>query len=106
MAVYTADSNGGDKEANSFGIPFGHAYTVLGVCTITGTNGAVLDSAFKMRNPWGSDSFNTDSSNTYHGKWNDADPLWKTVSTSVKASCGYVDDLNDGIFFTSKSEFA
>lgn len=71
----TASNGGGDSHSNQWGIPFGHAYTILGTCVLTDTSGNVLDKVMKVRNPWGKDSFNN-VGGTYIGKWNDADPAW------------------------------
>lgn len=101
----TASNGGGDSHSNQWGIPFGHAYTILGTCTLTDTSGNVLDKVMKLRNPWGKDSFNN-AGGTYIGKWNDADPAWANVSPSVISSCGYSNNVNDGIFFVSSSEFS
>lgn len=104
VAAYTASGAGGDSAANAWGIPFGHAYTVLGVYTLTDATGKALDQVFKMRNPWGSDSFNSNAATTYSGKWNDGDATsWATVSAASKTAVGYANNLKDGVFFVSQA---
>jgi hypothetical protein len=77
---------------------------VLGVYTLTDSTGKALDQVFKMRNPWGSDSFDKHSNDTYSGKWNDGDTTnWATVSAASKTAVGYVNNLNDGVFFVSQA---
>jgi hypothetical protein len=65
--------SGSDTTASPLGIPYGHAYTVLGTYILHNAGGSVLDSVIKVRNPWGRDSFNSIPSNTYSGTWCDTD---------------------------------
>jgi hypothetical protein len=59
-----------------------------------------------MRNPWGKDSFDTSIAGTFSGAWNDNDANWAKVSAASKAASGYVNNLNDGVFFVSQSIWA
>jgi hypothetical protein len=56
-----------DSDYNEFGLPFGHAYTLLGVVELKSLNGTVEHQLYKIRNPWGIDSYN--------GTWNDNDNI-------------------------------
>lgn len=58
MEASTSSAPGGDKSANSFGIAYGHSYSLIGACVIKDNAGTVLDRVIKIRNPWGVDSFN------------------------------------------------
>ena len=58
--------------SNSYGLVNSHAYTLLGAYTITGTTGATTNKLYKIRNPWGTDS--------YTGNWNDGDTTRWTAS--------------------------
>jgi len=51
------------------GLVAGHAYTIIGVKTITLDNGGT-QRLVKARNPWGSER--------YKGKWSDKSSLWTT----------------------------
>lgn len=75
---------------------------MLGTYVLTNSGGTVLDKVIRVRNPWGKDSFNVDGTNTYNGKWNDGDSTnWNQVASAVKTACGYVNNVNDGVFFVS-----
>ena len=63
----------------------GHAYTVLGVETLTG--GVKL---VKMRNPWASEK--------YSAKWCDSCAEWADVSQADKDRIGFK-KADDGIFY-------
>ena len=49
------------------GLAMGHAYTVLGVKELTDADGKAIR-LVKMRNPWGSETYNSD--------YSDNSPLW------------------------------
>jgi len=57
------------------GLVAGHAYTLLGVQTITSGTGSVLARLYKVRNPWSSD--------VYTGKWSDFDTTNWTPSAQT-----------------------
>ena len=39
------------------------------------------------------------------GAYNDADPVWATITASSKTSVGYVNNINDGVFFMTVTDF-
>ena len=77
-------------------LPCDHAYTLLGVYNITGTNGTVTNRLVQLRNPWGQDA-------GYNGTWNDADT--KSWTAAHKAQVPYVNNTNDGIFWVEDVAF-
>jgi hypothetical protein len=48
---------------NSYGLAPGHAHTIVSAHTLRTSTGAVAARLYRIRNPWGSDS--------YTGLWND-----------------------------------
>jgi len=50
------------------GLPAGHAETVLGAYVIRDTSGNIVAYLYRIRNPWGIDSYN--------GPWSDNDSNW------------------------------
>lgn len=99
----TGSNPNGDKAANEYGIAYGHSYSLISTCVLTDKSGTVLDRVMQIRNPWGTDSWNDQASTTYSGKWNDQDPAWDNVAVEVKEKCGFVNNVNDGIFFVSET---
>lgn len=59
---------------NVFGLGTGHAYTVVSAHVIRESNGAIREYLYRIRNPWGSDS--------YGGPWNDGDTRWTAAYKS------------------------
>ena len=80
----------GDVINNADGIPYSHAYTVLGVNELSTGQRLV-----RLRNPWGRDSFT--------GEWSDKSPLW---TDALRAEVGVGSDDQDGIIFMSLEDFA
>ena len=78
----------GDRASNADGIPYSHAYTVLGVNQLSTGQRLV-----RLRNPWARDSFT--------GDWSDSSPLW---TDELRAEVG-VEKNNDGIIFMSLEDF-
>ena len=56
--------NSSDQETNENGLPYNHAFTVMGSLTVEDDSGAE-HRLVKMRNPWGSNN------EKYRGKWSD-----------------------------------
>ncbi len=50
---------------NPYGLAPGHAHTVVGTYQIKNALGVVTNRLYRIRNPWGSDS--------YTGPWSDTD---------------------------------
>lgn len=71
---------------NDVGLAMGHAYTTLGVVTVTDAAG-VSTKLVKLRNPWGSEK--------YKGPWCDSCKEW-TAETEKQAG---LMKSNDGVFF-------
>lgn len=74
------------------GLVAGHAYTIIGVKTITLADGT-KQRLIKARNPWGSEG--------YRGKWSDKSKLW-TEDTKKQAGLTIA---NDGIFYSPAEDF-
>ena len=76
------------------GFPGNHAYTVLGVHTLTDCNGNEVEKLIKMRNPW--------SSEQYTGPWNDNDDRWNDFYLNQ------VDHTkrDEGVFYMPMTNFA
>lgn len=51
-----------------FGLASGHAHTIVGTYTLKDPTGAVAYRLYRIRNPWGTDS--------YTGPWCDSDSRW------------------------------
>ena len=83
ITASTHPHEGGDTVKNEVGIPYAHAYTVLGVQELS--NGQRL---VKLRNPWGRDS--------YTGDWSDNSNLW---TDTLRSEVGVARDKSDGIIF-------
>ena len=81
MQAGTTGSN--DSYTNSDGLYYGHAFTTLGVVTLS--NGVRL---VKMRNPHGVDSF--------RGRWSDDSDLW---TDQFKQEAGFTYNKQDGQIF-------
>ena len=75
---------------NTIGLPYLHAYTVLGTDQLS--NGQKL---VKVRNPFGP------SRETFHGDWSDKSDLW---TDAFKAEVNY-EDSNDGVWFISAEDY-
>ena len=75
------------------GLAGGHAYSVMGAYQLTDSSGNVLHKLFRIRNPWGIDS--------YWGAWNDGDSRW---TAAFKAQVPYA-NANDGYFFVENTDF-
>ncbi len=56
-------------DANLYGIARGHAYSVIGTYELKDSYGRVVHRLYRLRNPWGHDSY-------YTGPWNDDDSRW------------------------------
>lgn len=78
--------------ANFYGIAPSHAYTIVSAHVIRETNGAIKDYLYRIKNPWGSDS--------YSGPWHDGDGRWNAY---YRSQVPYVNS-NDGYFFMSKDD--
>lgn len=79
---------GGDSSTNWLGIPYSHAFSVLGT--------AMLDDGTRlihMRNPWGVESFS--------GDWSDFNLTW---TEELKSQLGH-DALDDGFFYIPIEDF-
>ena len=59
-----SSSSGSDTTYNSYNLPNGHAYSLLGAYAIKDSNGNVVNRLLRIRNPWGND-------HNYNGTWND-----------------------------------
>ena len=88
ITVCTEGSN--HLETDKDGLTLGHAFTVLGIHTLS--NGVRL---VKIRNPWGKE--------TFKGAWSDTSALW-TDEHAKKV--GLKKTLNDGIFHMSIEDYA
>lgn len=90
--IQTGTNNGpggeGDSDANSDGLSYGHAYTVLGVKQLDDGTRLV-----KIRNPWGAE--------LYKGKFSDSSGRW-TKETLKEAGHTQADD---GVFFMLFSDY-
>ena len=75
------------------GLVAGHAYTIIGVTTVTLPNNGGYQRLVKARNPWGSEK--------YTGKWSDKSDLW---TDAMRNQAGSV-MANDGIFFIPIEEY-
>ena len=89
ITASTFPHEGGDQVKNDVGIPYSHAYTVLGVNQLS--NGQKL---VRLRNPWGRDSFT--------GDWSDMSDLW---TNSLRSEVGIAKDSNDGVIFMSIEDY-
>ncbi len=77
---------------NPYGLAAGHAHSILGVYLLKDQYGTVKNRLYRIRNPWGTDS--------YTGPWNDADTRWTAL---YKSQVPYV-KANDGFFFMEDSD--
>jgi len=87
MQAGTAGSN--DNYTNSDGLYYGHAFTTLGVVTLS--NGVRL---VKVRNPHGVDSF--------RGRWSDDSDLW---TDQFKQEAGFTYNKQDGQIFMQLEDY-
>jgi hypothetical protein len=71
VGSWTSHALGGDSTYNSYGLPNGHAYSVLGAFVVTDANG-VSHNLIQMRNPWG-------YLTTYNGTWADGNAVWTSA---------------------------
>ena len=78
-----------DQEANEDGLANNHAYTVIGVTTLSNEQRLV-----KLRNPWGSED--------YHGAWSDDSENW---TEALKEEVDLEQTKSDGIFFMSIEDY-
>ena len=78
-----------DQNANEDGLANNHAYTVIGVTTLSNEQRLV-----KLRNPWGSED--------YHGAWSDDSENW---TEELKEEVGLEQTKSDGIFFMSIEDY-
>lgn len=69
-------------------------YTVLGSYTLSNKIKVI-----KLRNPYGI------YGSEWTGAYNDADPIWATISASSKTSVGYTNNSTDGVFFMTNTDF-
>ncbi|CDW77757.1 calpain family cysteine protease containing protein [Stylonychia lemnae] len=76
-----------------YGLATGHAHTVIGQYLLKDIFGNVQYKLYRIRNPWGSDS--------YTGPWSDSDSRWTTY---YKSQLPYAND-NDGYFYISDDDF-
>ena len=79
---------GSDQVQNHDGLPYSHAYTVLGTVRLSDET-----KLYKIRNPWGSE--------TYHGDWSDNSEKW---TEQFKQEAGHV-SRDDGIWFMNARDF-
>lgn len=86
--IMTVSSKGKGEETSENGIITGHAYSLLGVVTLS--SGLRL---LKLRNPWGKGEWT--------GPWSDKSTLW---TDDFKQQAGWV-DLDDGVFFMAYEDF-
>ena len=86
--IMTVSSQGQGEKESPQGIISGHAYTLLGVKTLS--NGTQL---LQIRNPWGRGEWS--------GNWGDKSSLW---TPEFKKQAGWV-DADDGVFFMTYSDF-
>lgn len=80
--------NGSDQEKNHLGLAYSHAYTVLGTVMLSDKT-----KLYKLRNPWGSES--------YHGDWSDTSSKW---TEQFRKEAGWP-SRDDGIFFMNAKDF-
>jgi len=78
-----------DSSTNGDGLYYNHAFTTLGVVTLS--NGVRL---VKVRNPHGSDRF--------HGRWSDDSPLW---TAKLKLEAGFEYNKADGVIFMQLEDY-
>jgi len=97
--IMTTDVGGGcgsDSDVNSYHLPCGHAYTLVGASTVVAADGTT-HRLLQIRNPWGVDA-------GYNGTWNDADTTSWTAAAKAQVP-GYANNTNDGTFFMEDSDF-
>lgn len=80
--------SGNHDNTHANGLAHSHAYTVVGVATLS-----TGDRLVKMRNPWGSERFT--------GKWGDSSSAW---TDTLRAEVGAA-EKNDGFFFMSIEDY-
>lgn len=90
------DGCNGDKTYNSYHIPCGHAYSLIGTYAIKDAKGNVTNRLMLIRNPWGVDA-------GYTGNWNDGDTTRWTPAN--KAQAPYTNNPSDGLFFIEDIDF-
>jgi len=59
---------------NSYGLAPGHAHTIVSAHILRNSLGGVVARLYRIRNPWGSDS--------YTGPWSDNDSRWTAAYRS------------------------
>lgn len=91
-----ATSGGSNSQTNTLGLVLGHQYSVIGVYTVTKTDGSTMD-LIKCRNPWGK--------TTYVGPWHNTDPNWSSVSSAEQTRIGQSSIVGTGQFFMTPSDF-
>lgn len=91
---YLAD--GSVTSANAYGLPSGHAYSILGAYQIKNSSGVVTNRLLQIRNPWGYD--------VYTGNWNDTDTTHWTTSAKSQVPA-YTNNTKDGVFFMEDIDF-
>ena len=83
------------RKQDDWGLPCGHAYSVLGTYSGKNKKGETIN-LIRVRNPWSSDA--------YKGPWSDDSSLWNTIDWKA-AGIPYVNNTKDGDFFVQDIDF-
>lgn len=92
ITMGTPFGNGSDQETNEFGLPFMHAFTILGVTTVIDESNYV-HRLVSIRNPWGEE--------WYFGDWSDSSDRW---TDSLREQADHM-EANDGKFFMNLDDY-
>ena len=87
----SVDATGVIEEKMDNGLVKGHAYSVTGVATVSGTD------LIRVRNPWGNER-------EWNGSWSDGSEEWNNVPASTKKKLGVTYD-HDGEFWMAFEDF-
>lgn len=86
---------GVDTGASSiYNIPAAHAFSVVGAYQLKDINGNVAYTLYRVRSPWGYDS--------YTGPWSDGSSQW---TAAYQKQVPYVNNANDGTFYIASNDF-
>jgi len=93
--IVTAGSNfcGSHDNTTDAGVACSHAYSILAAYHLKNDNGQSIARLFKVRNPWGSEQ--------YGGDWSDSSGKWEQWMTDKVNTDGPGDRRvsNEGIFY-------
>lgn len=92
ITALSPSSAGGHDDRSSVNIAQQHVYSVLGAFEVV--DQGVTKRLFRVRNPWGTES--------YTGAYSDADA--SSWNPTLKAAVGYV-NANDGTFFIDPESY-